>query len=1370
MPNGNLCYSSHRARLRLPGLPDAACRCYLVPGLKSGPLLSIGLLADHGCTAIYDATSVTIHHNGRRILRGTRLPPNPQSDAAALWSIDIKQQTRQPVHDEPARHASHNVIRHESDAQRMLFYSAVMGCPANSTLLKAVQAGHLSTFPLLTAKRLRKNPPDHIATQLGHLDQTRERKRIQRPRHITIHGREDNYTDEATPLEDETEGDRYPAREEKRNTMFCRTIITDGRHHSDATGRFPHTSHAGTQYVLIMYSEDSNYIRYEAQKDRSAEEHLKAYKRGHHFFTNGKFKPRYEVLDNEAPTILKQWMREMGATAELVPPHTHRRLRAERAIRTAKNHLLAILCNTDPAFPLAAWDELLPQADMTLNLMRASRVAPAISSFAQLHGPFDYDRHPMAVPGTAVVAHEMPSQRDSWGPHGKKGFYLGPAIEHYRCYRVWITSLASVRVVSTLSFHPQPYYMPGASLTETLTTAISDLGDILQACIAAPATQNARQPIDALGPTALHQLQRLRNIFSGIATTESAQEQRVDDPTARVDISTTTPPTTTGGQHRDDDNSVTARDPTAAAAPPPRAPEPTAISTSSAIVPREPASPRAQQPEHNRYRTRQQTRAAAEQRVAQSAHHINRFAALRDDADDDEDDDADKQEANPDDDTPTGVRDAVAKHTSTSQQKARSSSRPTFANSKTARQHAGGNNMTYAAHIRQREQRRRKAAKTTTPPASLPTPASLQKAPPQDSSSAANATTHSTVVAGGNAPLFKNYHTESRNIFTDEDPIAIHGYTDDYTSHCAYSTTDSITGQRIRYRAELKGPDREAWLTAADEEFTRLITETETMRFISHADLPQGRKASYYNPVASVKVKQNCEVRRVRGTIGGNKVDYPGPVSAQTASMSTVKLHINATVSDPAAKYITADLKDYYLGTKLPRTEYMWVEYNDIPPATRRRYNVERFLHKGRALLAVDKGIYGLPQSGLLAKERLTAHLASHGYTESADTPCLFKHATHSTSFTLIVDDFGIKTPAAKPEEAEHLLAALRELFEITVDYEGRKFIGLTLDWNLNPPKGEPRTVRLSIPDYVTKACKRFGVDYSTIHGIDTPSKYVSPTYGAQTQAAALDTSPPLSPQDRTTIQEIVGTFLYYARAVDSTMLRSINRLGSAQAKPTEKVRAEADHFLRYAANHPDAGITYYASDMKLFGHTDGSYLSEPQAGSRAGAAFYLGSEQTDGTAPLINGPILCISTRFNITVASAGETEYGALYKGCHEAAPLRATLATLGYPQGPTPIQCDNECAVGLANNTIKEKRSKAIDMRFHWVRDRVRQGQFVVYWRPGPDNLADYFTKEHPIRHFRSMRQFFVSDPSNTPHTTAARVKRLVRRSTSKTDTQS
>ena len=105
--------------------------------------------------------------------------------------------------------------------------------------------------------------------------------------------------------------------------------------------------------------------------------------------------------------------------------------------------------------------------------------------------------------------------------------------------------------------------------------------------------------------------------------------------------------------------------------------------------------------------------------------------------------------------------------------------------------------------------------------------------------------------------------------------------------------------------------------------------------------------------------------------------------------------------------------------------------------------------------------------------------------------------------------------------------------------------------------------------------------------------------------------------------------------------------------------------------------------------------------------------------------------------MASSTEAELGALYMNAQEAAGLRNCLQAMGYPQPAMPLKTDNNTANGIINNTMKQKRSKAIDVRFYWLRDQVQQGQFYVYWESGKHNLADFYTKHHPPNYHKRMR---------------------------------
>jgi len=264
-----------------------------------------------------------------------------------------------------------------------------------------------------------------------------------------------------------------------------------------------------------------------------------------------------------------------------------------------------------------------------------------------------------------------------------------------------------------------------------------------------------------------------------------------------------------------------------------------------------------------------------------------------------------------------------------------------------------------------------------------------------------------------------------------------------------------------------------------------------------------------------------------------------------------------------------------------------------------------------------------------------------------------------------------------------------------------------------------------------------------------SPHKWTRPNYGAPVQyTEPTDTSPPLNHQATKTLQEIIGVLLYYARAVDSTMLVALGSLAAAQAHGTEVTAAACTKLLNYAATHPDATVRFHASKMILHIHSDASYLSEPAARSRVGGFFYL--DNGDHAVPHLNGAIHVISQIMNTVMASAAEAEFGGLFLNGQAACPIRTTLQEMGYPQPATPIVTDNECAQGIANDTVKQRRSKAMDMRFYWIRDRIAQKQFQVFWQRGLTNLADYFTKHHsPVHHQRMRPKYLQVTPSAAPH---------------------
>jgi hypothetical protein len=570
-----------------------------------------------------------------------------------------------------------------------------------------------------------------------------------------------------------------------------------------------------------------------------------------------------------------------------------------------------------------------------------------------------------------------------------------------------------------------------------------------------------------------------------------------------------------------------------------------------------------------------------------------------------------------------------------------------------------------------------------------------------------------------------------------------------YPTDMLHAVLNDETGELMEYRHLVSNPKyRDTWKNAYGKELGRLaqglhdiVKGTDTIVFIHKAGVPQARwkDVTYGRIVANFRPEKD-DPYRIRLTVGGNRINFPGDCGTPTADMITVKILLNSVISTRNARFMTIDIKDFYLNTPMERPEFMRLKLADIPDNIIELYKLRDIAHDGYVFVRIQKGMYGLPQAGIIAQQLLEQRLQANGYHQSKINPGFWTHDWRPICFALCVDDFGVKYVGK--EHADHLIQTLQGHYEISMDWNGRRYIGLTLQWDY-----QHRSVHLSMPGYCEKAGQRFHHSKPN-KPQHQPYPSAPRTYGnIQQFCNSADTSPALGKQQKTFVQEVIGVFLYYARAVDCTMLTALGSLATQQASPTETTLARIHQFLDYALSHPDAGVTYRASDMILAAHSDASYLSETHARSRAGGHFFLSENDH---YPTNNGAVLSIAQIIKAVMSSAAEAELGALYINAREVIPLRHLLLEMGHPQPPTPIQTDNSTALGVVNNTIQPKRTKAMDMRFHWLRCRVNQKHFRPYWRAGATNLADYVTKHHPAIHHQAVRPLFLTTaPPLLPH---------------------
>jgi hypothetical protein len=439
LPNGDTITSTHTATLNVPSLPHAARKAHILLGLAQHSLLSVGQMCDRGCSVTFTASNVTVTNGESKVLTGL------WDKESSIW--------RPPLEPAPPlnfgqEHSAHNVYEQKSITDTITYLHACCFSPVTDTWIKSIQNGHFATWPSVTVANVRKYLFKSDATAKGHINQIRQ----------NIHSTQ--------PVVEITAPEPAIIQEDKCHYIYAATLETN-QIYSDITGRSPTTLLSGNKYILILYDYDSNSLLSAPMKNRGDKEMVRAFDFLIQSLIVRGLKPHLQHFDNGASLALINYLTQQGITYQLAPPHINRRNNAERVIQTFKNHFIAGLCSVDPTSPLKLWDKLLPQETITLNLLRKSRSNPSMSAYAQLNGHFDFNRTPLAPPGTQIIAHEKPDQRASWDPHGLDGYYLCPSLDHYRCYQVHIKRKKELKLLTQLS-SPPPNWQCQARCQKTL--------------------------------------------------------------------------------------------------------------------------------------------------------------------------------------------------------------------------------------------------------------------------------------------------------------------------------------------------------------------------------------------------------------------------------------------------------------------------------------------------------------------------------------------------------------------------------------------------------------------------------------------------------------------------------------------------------------------------------------------------------------------------------------------------------------------------------------------------------------------------------------------------------------------------------------
>ena len=1214
LPNAMAIKPSHSGQLPLStALSNQAKDATIIPKLKSSSLISLGQLCDDGCNVELDKLNLKVYKNHNLILKGHRnlsdglwdIPIVVPKTHPGLYANRSKAQPSKTTHFKKSprqckpKHKKHqdlnpnqiesyarqldkqqaNVIIRKKQAKSNLaqYLHATCLSPPISTFIKAINNNNFVTWPGLTSKLMSKHLPKSTHTTLGHFKS--EKQGLQSTKHI----------EQPVNTEDYFPPSPNPNVKSKE-VCYATYEANEIAGYTDLTGRFPKTSSSGNQYILVGYNYDGNYIHADPIKNRRGHTITQAWISMHTMFKKAAAAPTIYVMDNEISKDLMEALEEQNVRYQLVTPYKHRNNIAERAIQTYKSHFKSGLAATDPNFPLSEWDRLIPQANITLNLLRTARANPKLSAYAYIHGNFNFNATPMAPPGTKVIVHTNPAKRASWDLNGVNGWYIGPSINHYRCVKCYIPKTRSIVDADTVEFFPHRIPFPTFTLKDFLQQAAVDISAIL---MNPPAT--TIPTLTAGDPT----YEAIRNIAKLLKRSDKIpQLQNIDN----------SPP-----QRVINKNSIIKDTPL------PRVPD--TISKKVHIIPME--------PNESQQSNREPPEITTEALIPNSL--------------------------------PNNIRYRI-----------------------TPRNQYNLRSKTHLIH-----------------------------------------------------------HVSSS--YTDED---IADYVFSHRNYINHIYDEN--GKRETIDSLLQGKSSQVWNRSLSNEWGRLadgndagIKGTQTIVFIPQSMVPSDKKVTYATMVCDYRPLKE-EKYRIRITVGGDKLPYNDDAGSPAADLLETKILLNSTISDAkrGARFMCLDIKDHFLATPMSNPEFMRVKLKYIPEDIRQRYKIYDIVSKDDwVYIKIQKGMPGLRQAAILAYKHLKNSLEPYGYKPIPGTVGLWKHDERPTKFCLCVDDFGVKYWSK--EDAQHLCNAVGANFRYTVDMEGANYCGLNISWNYKLGYFDT-----SMPKYIPKTLTRLkhkpqkSPQYS-------PHPYTPIVYSKKgTQQMAHDPQHKLLPKDKIRhIQSIAGSFLYYARAQDFTMLTALNDIGTSQAKPTEYTMQECQQLMDYAATYPNTIVRYYASGMILFVDSDAAYLVLPKARSRIAGYYYLSSIPPAGQAPTLNAPILVLCKTLRHVVASAAESETAGVFTNAQMVLPIRYILDCLGHKQPPTPIKSDNSTTTGFVNNNIHQKRSKSWDMRFHWLRDKDNQQKIKVYWEKGATNLADYFTKHHPLNYHVKMRRQYnlIADSS-------------------------
>ena len=500
------------------------------------------------------------------------------------------------------------------------------------------------------------------------------------------------------------------------------------------------------------------------------------------------------------------------------------------------------------------------------------------------------------------------------------------------------------------------------------------------------------------------------------------------------------------------------------------------------------------------------------------------------------------------------------------------------------------------------------------------------------------------------------------------------------------------------FEEAINSAEKEKWRKAIREEIEAL----KANRTWHVTSLPKGKNAIDSKWVFSVKPCTNGgSIPRfkarlcAKGYAQRKGIDYHDTFSP-TVRYDSIRILLALAVQRNY-KLIQFDVKTAFLNGDLVDDVYMF------PP--------EGMKFKEGTVCKLEKALYGLKQASRQWNERIDSFLKSIKFQQSNADKCVYyRHSDASKVLLALYVDDGLLM-GIDERELQSIISQLKATFEITSCNNVRSFVGMEITHNI-----DEGSIFIHQEGYIGRVIKKFGMEDAV--GVSTPFD----TYAHLTSVMENEAQVPY--------REAVGSLMFAAIVTRPDIAFAVGVVSRYLDKHGHSHWNAVKRIIRYLKNTREHGILYTKTTRSevIQGFSDSDFANDID--TRRSTSGY--------TFKLSNGPVTWNSQRQSTVSLSTTEAEYIAASCETREAIWIRQLLCDVGEPmRGPTPIFMDSQSAIKLIHNPEFHKRTKHVDIRYHYTREKLANGDIDVHYVPSKRQLADVLTKAIPCSQFETLR---------------------------------